>query len=77
MTRHEFYASIDEILELAPGSLKGTESLKSLASWDSLAVMSFVAMLDGRLGVTVPASRIASCTTVGDLAELVSDKLDG
>lgn len=77
MTRNEFYAAIDEILEFSPGTLKGTEDLKSLSSWDSLAVMSFIAMLDGSLGATVPASRIASCATVGDLADLVSDKLDG
>jgi acyl carrier protein len=67
MTREEFIAAFNELLELPPGTLLGGEALKDLEAWDSLAVLSFIAMVDERCGVTVAPKQILTCTTVNDL----------
>jgi acyl carrier protein len=70
MERSEFFTQLDELLELPAGTLKGPEPLSSLEGWDSLAVMSFIAMLDEHSGQTVSAKAIVACKTVDDLSRL-------
>jgi len=59
-----------ELLEMPPGSLTGAERLADLEAWDSLAVMSFMALADEHCGVTVAPKSIAACQTVNDLLAL-------
>lgn len=75
MTRAEFYGLLDEITEAAPGTVKGTEALRDLAGWDSLALVSFIAVVDERFGVTLSASKLQKCETVGDLVALLPTPL--
>lgn len=75
MDKKEFYAEIATVLELEPGSIKGNETLEELEGWDSMAVLGFIAMLDSRLGLIVPASSIAASRTVEDLVNLCQGKV--
>ena len=75
MERTEVLLSLDELLELEPGTLKGTESLGGLEGWDSLAVISFMALVDERLGISLQPRQIAACTTVTDLMRLLGDQI--
>lgn len=75
MTKAEFYLLIDELLESTPGTVRGADRLADVAKWDSLAVIGFIALLDQHFGVSVPASKIADCRTIDDLAGLLEDKL--
>lgn len=77
MTRSEFLQSIDEILELEPGTLKGDENLRDLEAWDSLAVASFIASVNAFFGVTPEAKKIKEAVTVSDLLVLVAAHLEG
>lgn len=70
MTNAEFLTAIDEILEAAPGSTKVEDDLASLSGWDSMAIISFIAMADEKLGVSLNIEMLSSCKTVADLAEL-------
>ena len=61
-----------------PGTLSGSEKLEGdLVGWDSMAVVSFIAMVDDRLGTTLPPAEIAAAKTVDDLVALAADKLSG
>ena len=71
MTREEFFLSLDELLELEPGTLKGAERLTDLESWDSLSVVSFMGLAKARFNITLPAKGIAACQSVDDLFALV------
>lgn len=73
MSRHDFFASLHELLELAPGTLTGTEALQDLEAWNSLAVISFIAMVDEEFGVTLSAEKLRTCQTVDDLMALLGD----
>lgn len=75
MTRQEFLTELEEVIEADTGSITGDEALADLAGWDSLAVMTFIAMVDEKFDVTVPANKIAASKNVGDLIALLGDKI--
>ncbi|WP_298370002.1 phosphopantetheine-binding protein [Azospirillum sp.] len=70
MDRKDFLLALDEALELDPGTLTGEETLESLESWDSLAVISFIALVDETMGVVVEGEKLAQAKTVADLLAL-------
>lgn len=71
MTHGEFLVDIGELLE-TDSPLTGPEELSSLGSWDSVAVISVMAMVDEKLGITLDPKKIYACNTVDDLFALVS-----
>jgi len=71
----EFYHLIDEIVDESPGTVTGKSALAELPGWDSLAVLSFMAMLDEQFQRIVSGKEIAACDTVDDLAKFVADRL--
>ena len=71
-TADQLYRNLEEMLELDAGTLKGDETLSSL-NWDSMAVISFIALADGNFGASVPVSKLKDAQTVGDLWRLVAD----
>ena len=70
LTKTEFLLSLDELLELEPGSLQGHETLDSLEGWNSIAVISFMALVDEHFNLTLQPRQIAECKTVADLIGL-------
>lgn len=66
---------LDQILELAPGSLKGDEKLEALEQWDSTAMMGYLALADTNNGTRISPRQIVNCTTVADLLKLA--QVDG
>ena len=77
MTRSELLRQIEGLLEVprAEGALTGDEVCSDLEGWDSLAVLSFLSLLDRELRVVVPPARVYACRRVNDLVELVADRL--
>lgn len=71
--KEAFYGKLDEMLEVAPGTVRGSNELAGLDLWDSLAVISFIALVDSEYQVSLPAKEIAACRTVDDLARLVEE----
>lgn len=72
--RSAFYAKIDDLLEIPAGTVNGSTKLSEIAQWDSLAVISFIAMVDSDYGVSLPAKEIAGCVTFDNLAALIDGK---
>jgi acyl carrier protein len=68
-----FYRNLDELLEVDQGTIKGSDLLADLENWDSVAVISFIAMADEKYGVNIPAKRIAGCQSVDDLAAILAE----
>jgi len=69
---NELLNKIAEILE--EKSIAETDDLKSFAQWDSLSVLSVIAMLDANYGVNLRAADLESTGTVKDLWNLVQSK---
>ena len=74
MQREEILHSLDDLLELPRGTLKGVEKLEKLENWNSLAVITLIA-LGEECGVHFSDERLIGCQTVGDVLKLfgVSD----
>ena len=66
---NELYAKIAEILEV--DSLTPDAVLREYPAWDSLAVLSIIAMLGSTYGVNLVAQDLANVATVGELESLV------
>ena len=67
MTRTEFLQVFTQCLQQETSPLTGDEQLESLAGWDSLAVVIFMAELDRICGTSVPPAKIKQAKTVNDL----------
>ena len=70
MERLEFLKSIDELLELPPGTLQGPEELDDYALWDSTAMISFMALADRNNATRLAPRELAGAKTVADLLRL-------
>lgn len=71
MDKPAFFAAIAEILEVDPTSFNGPEKINDVGNWDSLSVISFVAMVDSDLGQIVDGEKLKDAKTFDDLAGLV------
>lgn len=67
---NEFYEGLAEILEVDVDQVKPELELEE-GSWDSLAVVSTIALIDDVFDITVHPNGVSDCKTVGDLEKLV------
>jgi acyl carrier protein len=71
MTHNEFLREVEEILDLSPGTLKGHEKLEDLENWDSMALVSLLAVAESRSKTEITLDQVVGCSTVADLLRLV------
>jgi acyl carrier protein len=69
---NEFLKKLAETLEVT--EVKETDELKMFPQWDSLAVLSVIAMLDATYGVNLRAADFNSVRSAGELFNLVQSK---
>jgi acyl carrier protein len=69
---NEFLTKIAAILEV--DEVKETDELKAFPQWDSLSVLSVIAMLDADHGVNLKATDFAPIKSAGDLWSLVQSR---
>lgn len=60
-----FYAGLAELLEVE--AIDPGKELDSYENWDSLTVLTLIAMLDADFGVNMTAKEIAGFKTAGEL----------
>ncbi len=72
MDKAELYQKLAAILDIQ--EVKPENVLKDFETWDSLAILSVLAMADSKYGVSIKADEIRSVVTAGDLANLMEAK---
>ena len=77
ISKADFIADLERILRVLPGTISESDKLSAFRSWDSLATMEFVSLVEERFDLTIPERRISECKLVCDLLGLVSDRLRG
>ena len=75
MEKVAFLQKLDEVMSLPKGTIRGDESLSSLKGWDSVALMSFIALMDEELEVRVTGRQVMQCQTVPELVALAGEKV--
>jgi acyl carrier protein len=76
MKKSEFLALIDDILEEPAGTVRPDQVLKDLPAWDSLAMVSFIAVVNGQFGLTLQAEKLTKAESVEDLLALVGKHIE-
>ena len=74
MNRTEVLELIAEVLECERDTLQGPEVLAD-TGWDSLSVLSFIALVQERCDLLISPVGLAECRTVEDLLGLVQRHL--
>jgi acyl carrier protein len=75
MEKVAFLQKLEEVMSLPKGTIRGDESLVSLKGWDSVALMSFIALMDEELEVRVTGRQVMQCQTVPELVALAGEKV--
>lgn len=70
-----FHAELAEVLELEPAEVTPELRLDDTA-WDSLAVVSTIALIDELFDQAVSADALANCETVGDIDTLITTQTE-
>ncbi|MDE7367687.1 MAG: acyl carrier protein [Lachnospiraceae bacterium] len=73
MTKQEKIESIAEILDLEVEDIKEDAVLEEYEEWDSVAILSFIALLDEKFGKAVKGAEIRKLTTVKDLMDMMEE----
>jgi acyl carrier protein len=75
MNSSEFLGELEEALEVPAGTFRLDDLLSASGYWDSMAALTFMALADQRLDVSVSGSQLKQCRTVRDLISLLGDKI--
>jgi acyl carrier protein len=70
MTREDFLLEMDSILGLRPGTLRGSEKLEDLESWDSTALVGLIALAETAINAEISLDDVIGCSTVSDLLRI-------
>ena len=68
-----FETSISEILEVE--SIEMSDELESYDAWDSLTILSIIALCDSEYNVVLSAEEIENSETINGLKELINSKM--
>jgi acyl carrier protein len=68
----EFNALLAEALEKEASGIDSNDKFRDYEEWDSLAVLSVIAMIKQNYGITIPRKEFDSLLTVEDLHNYIS-----
>jgi len=72
MTEPEIIAALEENIDgIEEGTLSPVTPLAECAQWDSLAVLTVIAMADADYGVELSGSELRECSTPRDICNLI------
>lgn len=63
---------MEEILDLAPGSLSAETDFKALGEWDSLAALSLMVLIEDNYKKIIDPAVLKSSRTIAELAENIA-----
>ena len=71
MTQAEKIAMLEDLLELASGSLKPEMKLNEIPEYDSMAKLSLIVMMDEECGKKLTGEQIREIKTVQDILDFM------
>lgn len=71
MTTEERLALLEEVMELDEGELNASDLLKEYEEWDSISILSFIAMMDSKFGKMISGEEVKALQTVQDAIDLM------
>lgn len=71
MTAQEKIAMLEDIMELDAGTLTPETVLSTLEEWDSITLLSFIAMMEDEFHKIVSGSEVKQLKTVSDVMDIM------
>lgn len=71
MTNERKMELLAEIMDLSPDALSPDTVLEELDEWDSIALISFIAMMDDEFGKVVKGTEVKEKKTVAELMAMM------
>jgi len=71
MSNKEKLLLLEEIMDIDEGTLAEDTVLSEIEEWDSIAILSFIAMMDEEFGKTVKGVEIKSFVTAKDAMDIM------
>lgn len=71
MTNKEKLSLLEEMLDVEEGSLYESMELITISEWDSMASISFIALLDEHFSKHISANEIKSFKSVSDILKVM------
>lgn len=73
MTEKEKLAMLEEMLDLEEGVLTPDTLLDDLEEWDSIAIISLIALLDDEFNKTIKGTEVKEFKTVADVLKVMEN----
>jgi hypothetical protein len=68
----ELLPLIEEAVQAMPGSVKADTDLGTLDGWDSMGLVIFIELVQGRTGVELAVHDLRACSTAPEVLALIS-----
>ena len=69
-----FIQNLADAINATDATISPADKLTDLPNWDSLAILTTIAMLDMEYGVTISGTELQNCATVADVHTLVETR---
>jgi acyl carrier protein len=76
MTKNDFYREMEGLMQIEPHILNENSILTEVSDWDSLMVLSFIMMVEQKLGYVVDGRTVGKANSVKDLVDLLGNRLE-
>ncbi|MCD6577478.1 MAG: acyl carrier protein [Anaerolineaceae bacterium] len=76
MKRSEVIPELENLLGLEIGAINEKANIADVPEWDSMAILSFIALVEDKFGLILEGSQIAKVKTFKELLDLIGDKFD-
>lgn len=76
MSEAKKIAMLEEMMELEAGTLKADTVLNDVEEWDSIALISFIALVDDTFDTVLKGTDVKNAHTVADLLDLMETSHD-
>ncbi len=67
--KEKILALMDEVFQVAPGTVTEETRMEDLEQWDSLNHVMLIGELEGRLGIVIPLEEAMEITTVKEILQ--------
>lgn len=67
--KEKIIALVEEVLNVAPGTVTEETRMEDLEEWDSLAHVMLIGELEERLGISIPLDEAVEITSVREILE--------
>lgn len=73
MSLDNFITQLEEVFERDNGSMHAHEPFRDYDEWDSITLLTLIAMLEDEYSVTIPRAKFEAMVTIQDMFDTVKE----